>query len=355
MKRILIGAAGGSPSTNFVRSLKDLKEDLFLVGIDCDQYTLHRAETDIKILVPEASKPEYLDILNQIIDEYKIEFVYSQNDREIEFLSKLRDKIKSKLYLPRKETVEICLNKLKSYEIWKKAGIKVPETILINNEEDLKKAFRRFGPKLWLRAIKGAAGRGSLPTENYEVAKCWINFQEGWGSFTAANYLGDNSVTWMSIWYKGELIVAQGRKRLYWELANRSPSGVTGITGAGVTFSDPQVDAIAIKAIKAIDKNPHGIFSVDMTYDKNNIPNPTEINIGRFFTTHYFFTKAGLNMPEIYLKLAYGENYQKPSKKINPLPDGLVWIRGVDFEPILTDMKTIEASVKDLERRIKNI
>lgn len=45
-----------------------------------------------------------------------------------------------------------------------------------------------------------------------------------------------------------------------------------------------------------------------MTYDKNGVPNPTEINISRFFTAIYFFTKAGLNMPEIYKDLAiYGE------------------------------------------------
>jgi len=41
-------------------------------------------------------------------------------------------------------------------------------------------------------------------------------------------------------------------------------------------------------------------------------------------------------------------------KKINPLPDGLVWIRGVDFEPILTDLETIQGSVKDFEKRYQD-
>jgi carbamoyl-phosphate synthase large subunit len=36
---------------------------------------------------------------------------------------------------------------------------------------------------------------------------------------------------------------------------------------------------------------------VDMAYDRNNVPNPNEINISRFFTTVLFFTEAGLNMP----------------------------------------------------------
>jgi hypothetical protein len=73
-----------------------------------------------------------------------------------------------------------------------------------------------------------------------------------------------------------------------------------------------------------------------MTYDRNRVPNPTEINIGRFFTTSYFFTKAGLNFPEIYCDLALEERFPSLKRKINPLPDGLLWIRGMDVMPVLT-------------------
>ena len=87
--------------------------------------------------------------------------------------------------------------------------------------------------------------------------------------------------------------------------------------------------------ISAVDDNPHGIYGVDMTYDKKGIPNPTEINISRFFTTIRFFTEAGLNMPVIYKNLAlYGEK-PKLKKKINPLPNGLMWLRGMDTAPQL--------------------
>src|SRR3990167_9845949 len=124
----------------------------------------------------------------------------------------------------------------------------------------------------------------------------------------------------MSIWKDGKLVVAQSRKRLYWELSKISPSGITGVTGAGVTFSDAILDEIAIKAIKSIDSTPNGIFSADLTYVFEGIPNPTEINIGRFFTTHEFFTQAGLNMPYLFVKMAFGETVTAPEKRINPLP-----------------------------------
>jgi carbamoyl-phosphate synthase large subunit len=89
-------------------------------------------------------------------------------------------------------------------------------------------------------------------------------------------------------------------------------------------------------AIRAIDGKPHGIFGVDMTYDNQGWPNPTEINIGRFFTTHYFFTKAGLNLPEIYCNIALNNTFPVLERKINPLPNGLLWIRGMDVEPVMT-------------------
>ena len=116
--------------------------------------------------------------------------------------------------------------------------------------------------------------------------------------------LTPQSVTWLSIWYEGELVVAQTRKRQSWNFGNRTVSGVTGITGVGETVSDDTVTETAIDAIKAIDNRPHGIYGVDMTYDFSGIPNITEINISRFFTTVYFFTKAGLNMPKIFKDIA---------------------------------------------------
>lgn len=103
MKKILVCAAGGTPSVNFTRSLRMMDEKVFLVGIDCDKYNLQRAETDVKLLVPRVDEPGYLDILNDIIEEHKIEFIHIQNDFEMEFISKNRNKIKAKLFLPSKK------------------------------------------------------------------------------------------------------------------------------------------------------------------------------------------------------------------------------------------------------------
>jgi glutathione synthase/RimK-type ligase-like ATP-grasp enzyme len=349
MKRVLVTGAGGSPATNFVRSLRMAPERVHLIGTDADRYCLMRAETDARHLVPPAGHPSYLDVLNAIIDRERVDLVHAQNDAEVAFLSQHRHQVKARLFLPAAETVQRCQDKFLSFERWRAAGLQVPDTVLLRSEEDLRAAFERFGGALWLRATTGAGGRGALPVQDYDTARSWLEFQKGWGTFTAAELLEPDSVTWMAIWNGGDLVVAQGRKRLYWELSRVSPSGVTGVTGAGVTIADPTVDEIATRAVLAIDPHPHGLFGVDLTYDRSGVPNPTEINVGRFFTTHQFFTALGLNMPYIYLKLAFGEPPPPIVRRLNPAPEDQVWIRGVDFEPVLTSRAEIDRHVAELE------
>lgn len=341
MKRILVTGAGGAPATNFVRSLRSAPEKIYIVGTDAHAYYLKRAETDTRYFVPRVSDKTFLSSIQKIIKKERIQFIHIQNDTEIGWFSKNRKHFPSLLFLPPDSVVTTCQDKYTSFIAWKKAGIIVPKTVLLHAQKDLSFAFKKFGFPLWLRNTHGAAGNGSLKATSLKQAKAWIDFHNGWGTFTAAAYLSPTSVTWMSIWHKGNLVVAQGRKRLYWEMGKVAASGITGVTGAGVTIRDTTVDTTSQQAILAIDPTPHGLYGVDLTYDRNGIPNPTEINIGRFFTTHHFFTQAGLNMPYIYLQLAFGETPKLPKRRINPLPAGLVWIRGMDFLPVLTTMKKI--------------
>jgi len=354
IKRILVGGAGGTPSNGFIESLREAPEPFYIIGMTSNPYDLCKAKTDERYLVPWAHEKDYLLALENIVKKTKPDFLHVQNDIEVLAVSKHREKLRElgvKTFLPKHRSVEICVDKAKTYQIWKESGIKVPKTLLIDTEKDLKKAFDEIGQKIWLRATTGAAGKGALPTSNLQMAKEWINLFNGWGKFTAAECLTPQTVTWLSIWQDGQLIVAQGRERLYWEFANRTLSGVTGITGTGITISDPVVDKIAEKAILAIDSNPSGIWAVDMTYDKEGIPNPTEINIGRFFTTHLFFTRAGLNMPYILIRLALNTEIPSIHQKINPLPSGLAWVRGMDTEPVLTTLNQINKFKEDLKKR----
>ena len=334
MARIYVGGAGGAPSNNFIRSLRESARRDHLIGASSVASDLFLADVDERHVVPYASSPAYPSAMLSLLSRTSPDFLHVQNDFEVRSVSRLRDRIEAlgvRLYLPAAATVETCVNKGQSYEAWSRAGLKVPRTFLLRKPSDLRRAFETLGATIWIRATEGGAGRGALPADSYELARIWIDRFDGWGAFTAAELLTQRSVTWQSIWFEGELVVAQTRKRRSWNFGDRTLSGVTGITGVGETCSDPGVDRVALDAIRSIDPRPHGIFSVDMTYDHGGVPNPTEINIGRFFTTHYFFTKAGLNFPEIYCNIALESRFPVLERNINPLADGLVWIRGMGF------------------------
>jgi len=351
MPKILIAGAGGAPSEGVIFSLKkNMQNEIVGMGSEPTDLALSLAER--RYFVPYANSDNYKESLLKILNKEKPDLVHFQNDLEIFHASQLREEILStgtKIFMPEHNTIDACVHKNKSYEAFVKAGIKVPRNINIKDRHDLEEAFRILADKdgkVWLRSNSiGGGGKGALPTNDIKLAEAWLNHYKGWGDFSAAEMLTNKTVTWLSIWFEGNLIVAQTRARSGWTHGNRTISGVTGVTKVGITTSCEKVTDIAIQSIKAISDKPHGIFGVDMAYDDNGIPNPTEINISRFFTTVRFFTEAGLNMPEIFKCLALGEHFETPSPKINPLKNDLLWLRGMDTQPRLLTNEDITKEI----------
>jgi hypothetical protein len=334
--------AGGAPSEGVIKSLAREFPDLEIVGLGSDPADLLLSNATKKYLIPIANHKEYRNALMRIVEKERPDFIHAQHDSEVLRISELRETLRQegvKCFLPRHEVIKTCTNKWSSYEAFCKSGIVVPKTQILKNKEDLVDAFEKLGNEsgvIWLRSNDvGGGGIGSLPTNNLQLAESWIDRFNGWGNFLAAELLTSTSVTWMSLWSHGELIVGQGRAREGWIHSSRALSGVTGVTKVGRTVDDPTVDEIAVQTILSVDTAPHGLYGVDLTYDNKGLPNPTEINIGRFFTTIFFFTAAGLNMPSLYLRLALDLPIPPIKKKFNPLPPDLMWARGMDTEPKL--------------------
>ena len=351
MKKILVAGAGGAPTEGVVFSLLKNPNN-YVIGMGSEPTDVILSKADKKYYVPYANTNEYKDKLLEILNKEKPDLVHFQNDLEIYHSSLIREEIKAtgtKIFMPDHSVIDTCVHKYKSYQAFKKAGVIVPVNITIDTEEDLKRAFKELGDsqgKIWLRDSGiGGGGKGALPTSDYTLAKSWIDHYKGWGDFIAAEMLTPKTVTWLSVWHEGELILAQTRAREGWTHGNRAISGVTGVTKVGVTVSDEQVTQIAINTVKAVSDKPHGIFGVDMAFDKNGIPNPTEINISRFFTTVRFFTEAGVNFPEIFKQLALGEKISIKKGTINPLESGLMWVRGMDTEPRLVVKDSLEQEI----------
>jgi hypothetical protein len=355
MSKILIAGAGGAPSEGVINSILGAKRQETVIGMGSEPTDLVLSAAHKKFFVPYANQTDYKTSLLKILNTEKPDLVHFQNDLEIFHASLIREEILAtgtKLFMPDHKVIDTCVHKYKSYKAFKAAGVPVPENMMIENEDDLRNAFAKLGDetgKIWLRTASiGGGGKGAIPTADFSMAKAWIEHYKGWGDFVAAEMLTPDTVTWLSIWHEGELVVAQSRQRRGWTHGSRSISGVTGVTKVGVTSDSEEVTRIAIDAVRAVSTKPHGIFGVDMAYDKAGVPNPTEINISRFFTTVLFFTAAGLNMPEIFKDIAlYGE-FPNLNKKINPLPNGLLWLRGMDVAPRLMTEPAISQEIQFL-------
>ena len=346
----MITGSAGSAGLGFTRCLNKSPEKMFLVGTDCNERFIHFSETDEKVLIPKADSPDYFNTLNNLIEKFNIEFLHAQPDSEITMISNNREKIEANIFLPSKRTIDICQDKFESNKIWKKHDVPTANTIFINNEDDLEKAFNELGQPMWVRAYKGAGGKGSLLINKHEHARAWVDFWKGWGNFTASEYLPGSNFGWDSIFKDGELITSQTKERLEYVLPRASPSGITGTTGVARSIEREDINDIAKRAVYAIDSNPSGAFSVDMKGSEDGTPYVTEINPGRFLSSSvHFFYKAESLMPYLFIKLAYDE-------KINPddipkkIKQGVILVRTLDKEPILMNEESFKEMLAKREK-----
>ena len=338
VKRILVTGAGGSAAHNFIESLRISGEKFYIVGADVKKFHIEMSDVDERVIIPLVSDKNYLAKLNKLILEKQIDLVHPQPDPEVLFLSRNREKVKTLLYLPCKETVEICQEKMKLMTLLSKHGVAIPESYIVSSEKDLKTNLAKIlkkNEKVWLRATTGAGSRASLPVKYFEHARSWINYWEkmkgvGYGKFMVSEFLPGKEFAFQSIWYNGKLVTSQARERVEYIFGNLTPSGQSSSPSVARTVHRADVNKTATSAILSVDPNATGVFCVDLKENKKGKPCVTEINAGRFFTTSNFFSCAGSNMPYYYIKMAFGEELPK-LPKYNPIESNLYWVRMMDM------------------------
>lgn len=334
--KVLVLSAGDNTGIGYCRSLKLAGDKYQIVATDTNPYRLHHSVGDVRYLLPEAASHDYFPSLLRLVQAERPDFLYaSDTNPELEIVTSRRTELGCTTFWPPQDAMAIYEDKWLTYLKCRDVGVPVPETVLVSTPEDVRRAVRQWG-KVWLRATRGSGGRGAIVTDDPDLGIAWVKRFDGWGTFTAAEVLTSEMATWMGIWWHGELVVGQGRKRLHWEYGHLSPTGVTGITGAQSTLKDTGLRETAIMTIKAMGHEPHGIVAVDFTYNKQGWPNPTEVQAARFYSSILFLAEAGLNLPDIYTELGLsGEPPQLPDR-LDPLDEGLLWLKAVDCTPQLT-------------------
>ncbi len=348
-RRILVTSAGGPGAVNLTRSLLAMTPCPFVACVEASPYYAFLALGHVRALVPRTRDREaFLDALNRLVDTHAIDFVMPNGSIEIAALSEARDRLQARVFLPDPATLALADSKWASHEIWRDAGLPVPETHLIDAPATLRAVFPRLQREpdapVWVRGA-GIPGKGigvaSLPCRTVDQAIHWVDYWNGWGGMIASEFLPGDNLTWMGLFDAGRLVTSQGRRRLAYVIPHVSPSGITGAPAISHTVHDPELNRIGEAAALALDRAFTGVCFVDLKGDADGRPRITELNAGRFGTTHYFYTAAGANFPAMLLATAYGEPLDVPRQDI--LPPDLYWIRTLDAGPVLTTREAIDA------------
>lgn len=338
--RILVPSAGGPGGVNLARSLRLMDPKPFTVGCDASKWFIHLAETDKVILCPPRFPVEpFIEALNRVIDQFELNLILPNSSLDGEIFSSNRDLLHARVFLPSPEAFRIGADKWRTYLLLRDAGLPVPKTWLIEKREDLKEIFSILGGgRVWIRGA-GIPGKGvgvaSLPAATVEQAAAWVDFWNGWGKMTASEYLEGANLTWLGVWDSGKLVCSQGRCRDAYVIPHVSPSGITGAPAVSHTVHREDINRLGVRACLALDESFTGPAFVDFKEDSAGVPRITEINVGRFGTTHNFYSTAGASFPEVVVRLALGAEMPSWVKEFDVLPSDLYWIRNLDCGPVL--------------------
>ena len=339
-KSLLVTGAGGSAGHNVCWSLRVSRDrgELLLTGTDSDRNSLQlNPWIDYAFRLPGADNSAYVRTLNKVVAQEHVEAVFPQPDPEVERLSRDREKLGAKLFLPDAETVSNCLDKFAALSRWHDAKLRPSPVMLASGDSTVDLKIRSLEFPCWIRAREGAGGLLSCLAKEQSTVDHWLRFHWGQGiktDFIAEDYLPGRDYCFMSIWKKGTLVTSMVRERLSWVGHRLIGSGGTSKLNR-VVHSD-QVNQRAIDAIKSLSQTPHGIFCVDLKENPKRTPCPTEINC-RFTTNVHYLTLASIklghqewNFPWMAARLALEEEI--PScKQLDALPNNLYFTKNIDM------------------------
>jgi glutathione synthase/RimK-type ligase-like ATP-grasp enzyme len=339
---LLVLTSGDGTGLNFTRSLRRAG-GYRIIGVDRSVEDFIVSEADERILVGPAEDKRLIQIIAEIASRYEADLLYAADtDSLLMLVSRRRAELGVPTMLPDYDDHLRAEDKWSTYVRLAQGGFPVPATELMQTEEELRHMLDRH-QSVWLRRITGSGGAGSLATDSLDLARAWIDTHKGWGEFTAAEHLSRRTATFSGIWENGELVASQLRERTSWKYDYLSASGVTGITAGQMTLWDSSLHELAVQSVRAVLDRPHGVVGVDFTYGHDDKPYITEIQPARFYSSMEFLAAVGINLPDIYCRLALGLPLPPVDERINPVRVPFYWYKAVDMLPKILTQAEVDA------------
>ena len=132
---VLITGIGGDISQGVATILRECRKDLCLVGVDVHLQHGGKLFVDFYETIPNASDPDYLMALEQIMEKYQVDIFVPMTESELSILQPFFHSIFSsvKWIIAGTEVVAAGLDKLDTIKVLERLGLPVPWTIPVGD------------------------------------------------------------------------------------------------------------------------------------------------------------------------------------------------------------------------------
>ncbi|MBC8105773.1 MAG: hypothetical protein H7Z14_04215 [Anaerolineae bacterium] len=344
MNRVLILGAGGAAGINLCRALRRAG-GYFIIATDTsdDRLALISDLVDMPIKVSPANDIAHEYEVRGIISRDCPDVVYAQADAEVAHL--MHRDYDCVAPMPSAEAWRLAADKLKLNQYLGDRGVPVPESHGAHGDAPAWfERCRESTGKVWVRARCGAGSKAALPMEGFDEAEFWMRYcGRRWGlkatDFMFCEFLPGADFAWQGLFFEGELICGIGRERLEYVFGGQMPSGQSSTPSIARIVHSDDLNTLAEWTVRLIDDVPNGVYGVDTKANAAGRICVTEVNVGRFYTTSDFYAAAGVNLPDMLMRLEWGPKFERPLK-LNPIAAGTRWVRSLDREAVLVPAKS---------------
>jgi carbamoylphosphate synthase large subunit len=360
VRRLLLTGAGSGAASNLVRSLRNARSDLVLVGCHSDRFVLRKSAADRNYLVPPSDHPTFRTTLRRLITTERIDLLIPTNDPDVRTLSALRARLPCRLFLPSHAVIEVCQDKYCLAAFLRARGLPVPITLRVGRFDRLDELFEQLGPRrpLWCRIRKGAGSIGALAVNSPVQARSWINlWRELRGvrpsAFTLSEYLPGREYGVQGLWRDGTPVLIKMCEILSYFGGYNQPSGSSSTPALAKMIYEPVVIELCERVVRALEPRASGMFSVDLKEDRDGNPCVMEVNAGRFCMITSFYDLAGkYNMADAFLRAAFDEPLHMFGGRDVTAEDHYL-VRDLDTEPGIFNFEALFEGIREVRPRTR--
>ena len=288
--RILVTAAGGTLAPLNIRLLKESqRHQIWVLGVDTRADATGRYFADAFAQVPDGASAEYPAAILALIVKHRINLVLPWADEEALSLAAVRKQIKAEgaiLACAPLPTLQTMSNKVATYELLTKAGIRMPAWVKIDSKDALKDTVEWFAKERGEFAVKPVTARGNRGTivvrRDVKGAHPYLGSRELHMDFDTYRQKHLDAALFSSIVMErlfppaydidvlardGHLLRAMPRRRL-------NPAGIP-FTGGVLMPTTPLLE-LAARITRAF--NLSWLYDYDLMTDADGMAIPIEIN-----------------------------------------------------------------------------